>query len=184
MLYLNNPDGISSGRRRRQLDLMEWMNRRHHEEVNDPEILSRIASYEMAYRMQSSVPELTDLKSESAKTLEAYGANPSTSSFANNCLLARRLVSGVRFVQLYDRGWDSHTDIEKQHVRQCRGVDRPIAALIKDLKQRGLLEDTLVIWGANSGVPRSPRFRVKPMDATITLTVSPCGWREAASSPA
>ena len=159
VLYLNNPDGISSGRRRLQLDLMKWMNRRHHEEVNDPEILSRIASYEMAYRMQSSVPELTDLKSESAKTLEAYGANPSTSSFANNCLLARRLVErDVRFVQLYDRGWDSHTDIEKQHVRQCRGVDRPIAALIKDLKQRGLLEDTLVIWGGEFG--RTPVAQV------------------------
>ena len=159
VLYLNNPEGISSKRRRDQLDLMKWMNQRHHEEVNDPEILSRIASYEMAYRMQSSVPELTDLKKESAKTLEAYGANPATSSFANNCLLARRLIErDVRFVQLYDRGWDSHTDIEKQHVRQCRGVDRPIAALIKDLKQRGLLEDTLVIWGGEFG--RTPVAQV------------------------
>jgi uncharacterized protein (DUF1501 family) len=113
----------------------------------------------MAYRMQSSVPELTDLTKESPKTLEAYGANPVTSSFANNCLLARRLIErDVRFVQLYDRGWDSHTDIEKQHVRQCRGVDRPIAALIKDLKQRGLLEDTLVIWGGEFG--RTPVAQV------------------------
>ena len=159
VLYLNNPDGILSRRRRDQLDLMKWMNQRHYEEVNDPEILSRIASYEMAYRMQSSVPELTDLKKESAKTLEAYGANPATSSFANNCLLARRLIErDVRFVQLYDRGWDSHTDIEKQHVRQCRGVDRPISALIKDLKQRGLLEDTLVIWGGEFG--RTPVAQV------------------------
>jgi hypothetical protein len=159
VLYLNNPDGISSKRRRDQLDLMKWMNQRHHEEVNDPEILSRIASYEMAYRMQSSVPELTDLTKESTKTLEAYGANPATSSFANNCLLARRLIErDVRFVQLYDRGWDSHTDIEKQHVRQCRGVDRPIATLIKDLKQRGLLEDTLVIWGGEFG--RTPVAQV------------------------
>ena len=159
VLYLSNPDGISSERRRKQLDLMSWMNRRHHEEVNDPEILSRIASYEMAYRMQSSVPELTDLTKESPKTLEAYGANPVTSSFANNCLLARRLIErDVRFVQLYDRGWDSHTDIEKQHVRQCRGVDRPIAALIKDLKQRGLLEGTLVIWGGEFG--RTPVAQV------------------------
>jgi hypothetical protein len=159
VLYLNNPDGVSSKRRRDQLDLIKWMNRRHHEEVNDPEILSRIASYEMAYRMQSSVPELTDLKKESSKTLEAYGANPATSSFANNCLLARRLIErDVRFVQLYDRGWDSHTDIEKQHVRQCRGVDRPIAALIKDLKQRGLLDDTLVIWGGEFG--RTPVAQV------------------------
>lgn len=159
VLYLNNPPGVSSKRRRDQLDLMKWMNKRHHEEVNDPEILSRIASYEMAYRMQSSVPELTDLKKESKKTLEAYGANPATSSFANNCLLARRLIErDVRFVQLYDRGWDSHTDIEKQHVRQCRGVDRPITALIKDLKQRGLLDDTLVIWGGEFG--RTPVAQV------------------------
>jgi len=159
VLYLNNPAGISSKRRRDQLDLMKWMNQRHHEEMNDPEILSRIASYEMAYRMQSSVPELTDLNKESPKTLEEYGANPATSSFANNCLLARRLIErDVRFVQLYDRGWDSHTDIEKQHVRQCRGVDRPIAALIKDLKQRGLLEDTLVIWGGEFG--RTPVAQV------------------------
>jgi len=159
VLYLNNPEGISSRRRRDQLDLMKWMNQRHHEEMNDPEILSRIASYEMAYRMQSSVPELTDLNKESPKTLEEYGANPATSSFANNCLLARRLIErDVRFVQLYDRGWDSHTDIEKQHVRQCRGVDRPIAALIKDLKQRGLLEDTLVIWGGEFG--RTPVAQV------------------------
>jgi hypothetical protein len=159
VLYLNNPAGITSKRRRGQLDLMKWMNQRHHDEVNDPEILSRIASYEMAYRMQSSVPELTDLKKESAKTLEAYGANPATSSFANNCLLARRLIErDVRFVQLYDRGWDSHTNIEKQHVRQCHGVDRPIAALIKDLKQRGLLEDTLVIWGGEFG--RTPVAQV------------------------
>jgi hypothetical protein len=159
VLYLKNPAGISSKRRRDQLDLMKWMNQRHHEEMNDPEILSRIASYEMAYRMQSSVPELTNLNKESPRTLEEYGANPTTSSFANNCLLARRLIErDVRFVQLYDRGWDSHTDIEKQHVRQCRGVDRPIAALIKDLKQRGLLEDTLVIWGGEFG--RTPVAQV------------------------
>ncbi|MBT3470438.1 MAG: DUF1501 domain-containing protein [Opitutae bacterium] len=159
VLYINNPDGISSKRRRDQLDLIKWMNQRHHEELNDPEILSRIASYEMAYRMQSSVPELTDLKKESAKTLDAYGANPATSSFANNCLLARRLIErNVRFVQLYDRGWDSHTNIEKQHVRQCHGVDRPISALIKDLKQRGLLDDTLVVWGGEFG--RTPVAQV------------------------
>ncbi|MBU01546.1 MAG: sulfatase [Gemmatimonadetes bacterium] len=159
VLYLNNPAGVSSKRRREQLDLMKWMNKRHHEEVNDPEILSRIASYEMAYRMQTSVPELTDLTKESKGTLSLYGANPSKPSFANNCLLARRLVErGVRFVQLYDRGWDSHTHIEHQHKRQCGAADRPITALIKDLKQRGLLEETLLIWGGEFG--RTPVAQV------------------------
>ena len=148
VLHLTNPKGVDRNRRRKQLDLINWMNKRHHEEVNDPEILSRVASYEMAYRMQSSVPELTDLSKESKSTLGLYGANPGKPSFANNCLLARRLVErGVRFVQLYDRGWDSHTHIEHEHKRQCGAADRPITALIKDLKQRGLLEDTLVIWG-------------------------------------
>ena len=159
VLYLNNPAGVTSKRRRGQLDLMKWMNQRHHEEVNDPEILSRIASYEMAYRMQTSVPELTDLTKESKATLSLYGADPAKSSFANNCLLARRLVErGVRFVQLYDRGWDSHTHIEHQHKRQCGASDRPIAALLKDLKQRGLLEDTLVVWGGEFG--RTPVAQV------------------------
>ena len=159
VLYLNNPPGVTFKRRREQLDLMKWMNKRHHEEVNDPEILSRIASYEMSFRMQSSVPELTDLTNESKASLSLYGADPGKPSFANNCLLARRLVErGVRFVQLYDRGWDSHTDIEKEHVRQCQGVDRPITALIKDLKQRGLLEDTLILWGGEFG--RTPVAQV------------------------
>ena len=152
VLHLTNPKGVDRNRRRQQLDLINWMNKRHHEEVNDPEILSRVASYEMAYRMQASVPELTDLSKESKSTLGLYGANPGKPSFANNCLLARRLVErGVRFVQLYDRGWDSHTHIEHEHKRQCGAADRPITALIKDLKQRGLLEDTLVIWGGEFG---------------------------------
>ena len=139
--------------------MLSWMNKRQHDELNDPEILSRVASYEMAFRMQSSIPELTDLKQESKETLAAYGADPAQHSFANNCLLARRLVErDVRFVQLYDRGWDSHTDIQKQHKRQCVASDQPVAALLKDLKQRGMLDDTLVIWGGEFG--RTPVAQV------------------------
>lgn len=159
VLHLNNPDGVTFKRRREQLDLLAWMNHRRHDELNDPEILSRVASYEMAFRMQSSVPELADIGQESKETLAAYGAVPGNHSLANNCLLARRLVErGVRFVQLYDRGWDSHTDIENQHNRQCHAADRPVAALLKDLKQRDLLDDTLVIWGGEFG--RTPVAQV------------------------
>lgn len=152
VLHLANPSGVSALHRREQLDLMAWMNRHQHRQVGDPEILTRIASYEMAYRMQSSVPELTDLTQESKETIESYGADPTKPSFANNCLLARRLIErDVRFVQLYDRGWDSHTDIQREHKRQCAAADKPITALLKDLKQRNLLQDTLVIWGGEFG---------------------------------
>ncbi len=159
VLHLANPAGVTTARRREQLDLIRWMNERQHGALGDPEILSRVAAYEMAFRMQASVPELTDLKSESKETLTLYGADPAKPSFANNCLLARRLVEdGVRFVQLYDRGWDSHTNIEHEHKRQCGAADRPIAALLTDLKQHGLLEDTLVIWGGEFG--RTPVAQV------------------------
>jgi membrane-anchored protein YejM (alkaline phosphatase superfamily) len=134
------------------LDGIAKINQAKKAESGDPEIDARIAQYEMAYRMQTSVPELTDLSKESKGTLSLYGANPGKPSFANNCLLARRLVErGVRFVQLYDRGWDSHTHIEREHKRQCGAADRPITALLKDLKQRGLLEDTLVVWCGEFG---------------------------------
>ncbi len=159
VLFLANPAGITSARRREQLDLIRWMNESHYDALNDPEILSRVDSYEMAFRMQSSVPELTDLSNETKQTLDAYGANPDKPSFANNCLLARRLIEkDVRFVQLYDRGWDSHTDIDREHKRQCAASDRPVAAMLADLKQRGLLEDTLVIWGGEFG--RTPVAQV------------------------
>lgn len=159
ILYLENPDGIARDRRRRQLDLLKWMNERQHDVLQDPEIKSRIESYELAFRMQASVPELTDLGRETKETLDSYGADPTKHSFANNCLLARRFVEqGVRFIQLYDRGWDSHTDIVAEHSRQCQSVDRPIAALIKDLKQRGMLDETLVIWGGEFG--RTPVAQV------------------------
>ena len=159
VLHLANPPGVTRDERRGQLDLLAWMNGRRHEALDDPEILSRVASYEMAFRMQASVPELTDLRDEPASMLERYGAEPGKPSFANNCLMARRLVEkGVRFVQLYDRGWDSHTDIEREHARQCRAADRPTAALLADLRQRGLLDDTLVIWGGEFG--RTPVAQV------------------------
>jgi hypothetical protein len=159
VLYLDNPKGVSNKRRRQQLNLIRWMNHHQNDSLGDPEILSRVAAYEMAFRMQSKVPELTNLKSEPKNSLELYGANPIKPSFANNCLMARRLVErGVRFVQLYDRGWDSHTDIHREHGRQCRAVDQPITALLKDLKQRGLLDETLVIWGGEFG--RTPVAQV------------------------
>jgi hypothetical protein len=159
VLHLANPDGVSREQRRDQLDLLRSMNGRQHDVLADPEILSRIASYEMAYRMQASVPELADLSNESPSTLRMYGAEPGRPSFANNCLMARRLVEkGVRFVQLYDRGWDSHTDIDREHTRQCEATDRPTAALLADLRQRGLLDDTLVVWGGEFG--RTPVAQV------------------------
>ena len=159
VLYLDNPKGVSTKGRRTELDLLQWMNRRQHQTLGDPEIATRIASYELAFRMQASVPQLADLSKESEKTLEQYGADRVKPSFARNCLMARRLVErGVRFVQLYDRGWDSHTDMDREHRRQCGAADQPIAALIADLKQRGLLDDTLVIWGGEFG--RTPVAQV------------------------
>lgn len=152
ILFVSNPKGISSGIRRRLLDGMRDLNQLKHDAVGDPEIQTRIQSYEMAYRMQTSVPELMDLSQESKAMLEQYGAEPGKSSFANNCLLARRLVErGVRFVQLYHRGWDHHGNLPADIARTCQNVDRPSAALIRDLKLRGLLEDTLVIWGGEFG---------------------------------
>ena len=159
VLYLANPPGVTSTDRRRQLDLLQWLNGRQHDALGDPEIAARIASFEMAFRMQTSVPELADLSGEPEHVLKHYGVEPAKPSFGRNCLLARRLVErGVRFVQLYDRGWDSHTKIEVEHKRQCSATDRPMAALITDLKQRGLLEDTLIIWGGEFG--RTPVAQV------------------------
>jgi hypothetical protein len=159
VLHLANPEGVTPENRRRELDLVRWMNQRQFAALGDPEIESRIESYEMAFRMQTSVPELTDLNHEPPAMLNFYGADPTKPSFARNCLLARRLIEkGVRFVQLYDRGWDSHTNMDLEHRRQCAAADRPIAALIADLKQRGLLDDTLVIWGGEFG--RTPVAQV------------------------
>ncbi|MDA0659940.1 MAG: DUF1501 domain-containing protein [Planctomycetota bacterium] len=153
VLYLSNPPGIDRQLRRQMLDGIATLNQQEFEQSGDPEIATRIAQYEMAFRMQSSVPSLTDLSSESEAIFDLYGdqaRNPGT--FASNCLLARRLLErGVRFVQLYHRGWDQHSNLPTNIPKQCQDVDQPQAALITDLKQRGMLDDTLVIWGGEFG---------------------------------
>lgn len=154
VLYLSNPPGIDAETRRRMLDGVGQLNQLALESVGDPEINTRIAQYEMAFRMQASVPELTNLSGETRETLDLYGINDSgvDGGFARNCLLARRMAErGVRFIQLMHRGWDQHGSLPKQIRGQCADVDRPAAALVKDLKQRGLLDDTLVIWGGEFG---------------------------------
>ncbi|HET6424551.1 MAG TPA: DUF1501 domain-containing protein [Planctomycetaceae bacterium] len=153
VLYLSNPDGVSRPVRRELLDDLAVLNETHHQEFGDPEILTRIAQYEMAYKMQASVPELTDFTSEPQHVLDSYGPDVHRQgSFAYNCLMARRLVErGVRFVQLMHAGWDHHRNLTTQFAIQCKDTDQPAAALVKDLQQRGLLEDTLVIWGGEFG---------------------------------
>lgn len=153
VLYLSNPDGIDSQMRRRMLDGIAKLNRKQFDLYADPEINTRIAQYEMAFRMQTSVPELTDISREPEHILESYGPDvKKPGTFAYNCLLARRMAErGVRFVQLYHRGWDQHGNLPNRLREQCRDCDQPSAALVKDLKQRGLLEDTLVIWGGEFG---------------------------------
>ncbi len=157
VLFLSDPEGMSRRSRRLSLDAIRDLNRMQLEQVGDPEIATRIAAFEMAYKMQTSVPELTDLALEAESIHKLYGTEPGKISFANNCLLARRLVErGVRFVQLYHRGWDSHgtsqgDDIVHSLARRCKETDQASAALVKDLKQRGLLDDTLVIWGGEFG---------------------------------
>jgi len=153
VLYLSNPDGIDGGTRRRMLDDLARLNQLRLGEAGDPEIATRIAQYELAYRMQTAVPELIDVSSEPAHVFDLYGPDsrrPGT--FAANCLLARRLAErGVRFIQLFHRGWDQHTSLPKQIAGQCHDTDQASAALVSDLKQRGLLDDTLVVWGGEFG---------------------------------
>jgi hypothetical protein len=152
VLFFSNPPGLSANTRRRMLDDVQAMNRIQLDALGDPEIAARIEAYEMAFRMQTSVPELMDLGTEPKATLDLYGAEPGKASFANNCLLARRLAErGVRFIQLIHRDWDHHGDLPNAIRRQARQTDQASAALITDLKQRGLLEDTLVIWGGEFG---------------------------------
>jgi hypothetical protein len=153
VLFLSNPPGIDPATRRRMLDGLAKLNARQHEAYQDPEITTRIQQYEMAYRMQTSVPELVDLSQESQATLDLYGPDvKQPGSFANNCLLARRMAErGVRFIQLYHRGWDQHNNLPKRIREQCKDTDQPSAALVQDLKARGLLEDTLVMWGGEFG---------------------------------
>jgi len=153
VLYLSDPPGIDRPLRGRMLDGLADLNRLQFDEDGDPEIQTRIAQYEMAFRMQASVPELTDLSRESDKVLASYGPDVhKPGSFAANCLLARRMAErGVRFIQLYHRGWDNHNNLPTNIPKQCRDVDQPSAALIRDLKQRGMLDETLVIWGGEFG---------------------------------
>lgn len=157
VLFLSNPVGVKRDARRATLDLIKDLNQTHLAEVGDPEISTRIASYEMAFRMQTSVPDLVDLSGETQQTHAMYGTEPGKTCFANNCLMARRLVErGVRFVQLYHRGWDHHGSNEENDLlhslpQLCRETDRASAALVQDLKDRGLLESTLVVWGGEFG---------------------------------
>jgi len=158
VLFLSNPRGIDRTDRRQIIDGIRRLNEEQLADVGDPEIATRIQQYEMAFRMQASVPELMDLGQEPGHVLDMYGAKPGGKSFANNCLLARRLVErGVRFVQLFDQGWDHHGSVFQRLPQKCKQVDQPVAALIKDLKQRGMLDDTLVVWSAEFG--RTPMLQ-------------------------
>ncbi|MGH9834712.1 MAG: DUF1501 domain-containing protein, partial [Blastocatellia bacterium] len=152
VLYINNPGGLSRETQRDSIAAINALNKIQHNAVKDPEILTRVAQYEMAFKMQASVPDLVDLSKEPRHMLEMYGAQPGDGSFASNCLLARRLAErGVRFIQLYHRDWDHHIGIPQNVPLKAQEVDRATAALIRDLKQRGMLEETLVIWGGEFG---------------------------------
>jgi len=158
VLFLSNPKGIGDTDRREIVDGINFLNQQALANVGDPEIATRISQYELAFRMQTSVPELMDTSTESKATHALYGTQPGKASFANNCLLARRLVeSGVRFVQLFDQGWDHHSGVFNSIPRKGKQLDQPVAALIRDLKQRGLLDDTLIVMGAEFG--RTPMLQ-------------------------
>ncbi|MEQ1824703.1 MAG: DUF1501 domain-containing protein [Pirellula sp.] len=150
--YLNSPAGISREQQHQDVDAINDLNRQHQVLVNDPEIATRIAQYEMAFQMQMSVPDLMDLRGEDTKTIDAYGFKPGDGSFANNCLLARRMAErGVRFIQLYHRDWDHHSLLREELPLRAKEVDQACAALISDLKQRGMLDETLVVWSGEFG---------------------------------
>jgi len=157
ILYVSDPKGMDRASRRKTLDAIRQLNEHELDLFGDPETVTRINQYELAFRMQMAVPDVMDLKNEPQSMIEAYGAQPGAASFANNCLLARRLVErGVRYVQLYDWGWDMHgtgkdNDIVDGLPAKCKLIDQPIAALMEDLKRRGLLDETLVIWGGEFG---------------------------------
>jgi len=161
ILNVSSPAGADAKLQRDTLDLVGQLNRKRLETDNDPEIATRIASYEMAYQLQSSAPELMDLKSESKATLELYGCDPDKPSFARACLLARRMVErGVRFISIYHEGWDAHSNVAGNHGNNCKETDQGSAALIKDLKARGMLDETLVVWGGEFG--RTPMVESNP----------------------
>jgi hypothetical protein len=162
ILDVSSPEGFDPSLQRDTFDLIGNMNRRRLDVVGDPEIATRISQYEMAFRLQTSAPELMDLKSESKATLDLYGCDPAKPSFARACLLARRMIErGVRFVNIYHEGWDAHSDVVGNHKQHCKETDQASAALVKDLKQRGLLDDTLVIWGGEFG--RTPMVENNPV---------------------
>jgi hypothetical protein len=171
ILYVGNPAGMSREGRRHTLDALKTLNESEAATFGDPETVTRIQQYELAYRMQAAVPDAFDVTKEPKEILDLYGAKPGAASFANNCLLARRLVErGVRFVQLFDWGWDMHgtaaiDDLTEALPRKCREMDQPAAALIADLKQRGMLEDTLVVWGGEFG--RTPMNEAR--DGSVRL---------------
>jgi hypothetical protein len=161
ILNVSSPAGVDAQLQRDSLELIGSLNRRRLDAQGDPEIATRIASYEMAFRLQTSAPELMDLRSETQATLELYGADPDKPSFARACLLARRMIErGVRFVNIYHEGWDAHSDVAGNLKKNCGATDQAAAALITDLKQRGLLDDTLVIWGGEFG--RTPMVESNP----------------------
>jgi len=166
VLYLSNPEGFDAADRRRFLDALGKINQMNYEGFGDPEITTRISQYEMAFRMQTSVPELTDLSKEPARTFELYGEDAKTpGTFAGNCLLARRLAErGVRFIQLFHRDWDHHGNLPKDLPKRCKEVDQASAALVQDLKERGMLDDTLVIWGGEFGRTVYCQGRLTPTD--------------------
>ncbi len=152
ILNLSNPPGVAPQLQRDSIDLVAALNRRRLAASRDPEIETRLANYELAFRLQSSAPELMDLRSESQATLDLYGCEPDKPSFARGCLLARRMIErGVRFVNIFHEGWDAHSDVVGNHRSLCEATDRPSAALVTDLKQRGLLDETLVVWGGEFG---------------------------------
>src|SRR4051812_47732254 len=161
VLYLSNPNGVTREMQRAGLDALKDLNQEHYTQTGDLEIASRISSYELAFRMQAAAPELLDFSKESPETLEMYGVDKEpTRQFATNCLLARRMVErGVRFVMLTHASWDDHTDLNRKLKKNCDIADRPTAALIRDLKQRGLLDDTLVVWGGEFG--RTPMVEIR-----------------------
>jgi uncharacterized protein YdcH (DUF465 family) len=181
VLYLSNPAGYSDDARKRFLVDLAKMNELTYEEYQDPEVSTRISQYEMAFRMQHSVPELTDLSKEPASTFEMYGPDSRTpGTYAANCILARRLAErGVRFIQLFHRGWDQHNNLPKEIRAQCGQTDQASAALVQDLKQRGMLKDTLVVWGGEFGrtVYSQGTLTEITMAAIIIRAASVSGWR-------
>ena len=174
--YVRNPKGVSADHQRKLVNTITALDRHRNQTINDPETDTRIAAYEMAFRMQTSVPELMDMSKEPQHILDMYGAKPGDGSYASNCLLARKLAEkGVRFIHLYHRGWDHHGGLEKYMDTCCGLTDKPTWALIQDLKQRGMLEDTLVIWGGEFG--RTPMYQGKgEIGRDHHIKGFPCGW--------